>query len=132
MPIVAQARPTRPAPQIPMGSSVESRFSSEPIRESFSSSSAKAASTPFKNPRFSDVKRQDPFMSFESEGEISSLRERKQREMSREPIDVRGVSKETAKRAFEFSQNPEQEFIISRPSKGGKSKSTSSKETVEL
>ena len=115
MPIVAQARP---APPIPMGSSVESRFGSEPIRESFSSSSAK---TP---PRSSSVS----FEPSESESDVpfrisKATLERKQREMLREPIDVRGVSKETAKRAFEFSENPEQEFIISRPSRGGKSKS---------
>lgn len=144
MPIVAQA--ARPVANLPVGAGIEARSASGSIRPSFSSSSAKvgggSSKVAFERPT-SQQSAPSYFDETESGTEseanvrstferLSALKRQKQREMLREPIDVRGVSKEAAKRAFEFSQNPEQEFIISRPSRGGKSKSTSLKETFEL
>jgi len=107
MPIVAQA--ARPVANLPVGAGIEARSASGSIRPSFSSSSAKVGGGSSKV----------AFESSESESDVPfRMSSSSAREMLRQPIDLRGVSKETAKRAFEFASNPEQEFII----KGGKKK----------
>lgn len=93
-----QATPNRPAPPIPVGSSIESRFASEPMRESFSASSAKAASKHFiATPHSSDFP--------------SGILGRYQIP----PIDVRGIPRQQRASFMEEEFNPEQEFIISKP-----------------
>lgn len=98
MPIAVQARPNRPAPPIPVGSSIESRFASEPMSQSFSASSAKAASKPFiATPSSSDFP--------------SGILGRYQIP----PIDVREMSREKRAVFMREEFNPEQEFIINKP-----------------